>query len=78
MTFKELRHLLIWGPQTIRWNKSGIVELAQLQRNGAIVITNVISRKSYHIPKRYNELNITIVPPHEMVALGDLLPKNMR
>lgn len=61
--------------QIIQWLNSGIIEVAELQPNGAIVIKNLTTEKKYSIPRNYVDLNIRIVNPNEMVSLGAFLPK---
>jgi hypothetical protein len=79
MTFKELRRFLANnGSSGIRWNKSGIVELAVLELNGAVRVINIISQKSYILPKMYKEVDISIVLPHELVSVTSLAPREMR
>ena len=81
MTYKQLREKLVkMGKKGfVRWTNSQIVEFAQVTDTGAVKITNVISRKSYFIPRKMNELNITILKTEVgFIKMGDLLPKSMR
>lgn len=79
MTFKKLRREISGrGPVPIVWNKSGIVELAEVTNSGGISITNVITKKSYRIPPHYKNLDLTVLDRNQLVTLGSLLPKEMR
>lgn len=81
MTYKQLREKLTSNGKKafVRWNKSGIVEFARVTDTGSVQITNVISKKSYHIPRKMNELDITVLDPNAgFIKMGDLLPKSMR
>jgi hypothetical protein len=79
MTFRKLRRELTKeNPKVIRWIASGIVELARLEPNGAVSISNSISGKQYFLPKKMTEFNIEFIPKDALVALGDLIPKSMR
>lgn len=79
MTFKQLRNKIANnGPQAIRWLNSSIIELATIEPNGAVRITNAISKKSYILPTHYVDLKIEIIQMNEVITLGDLMPKSMR
>jgi len=81
MTFKELRRKIQERPDkalVIRWRKSGIVEIATLTPSGAINITNAISKKTFKMSLKYQNVDIEIVPAIGYVTLGELLPKSMR
>lgn len=74
MTFTQLRKYLHHHPGFIRWTNSGIVEYAEVEENGAIRVTNVISKKSYILPKRTDKLHVEIYK-ESVIALGSLMPK---
>lgn len=79
MTFRQLRNQLVGrGYTVIRWNNSGIVEAAHVTETGAVVITNMITRRTFKIPHRYADIDVTVLGGDELVALGDLFPKGMR
>ena len=78
MTRNELKELLKSGKKVVRWVKSGVVEVAFLTGTNNIIIQNAITKKAYCLPKRYNEVNIEIVPMDSHIALGSLLPKELR
>ena len=80
LTYKYLRNYTHnhGGKQIIEWTKSKIVEIATVEKNGAIRITNVVSGKSYTLPRKYQELEIRLVKKDELVSLGQLLPKSLR
>ena len=76
MTFKELRGAVKHGPRIVRWNRSGIVEVASLMPNGAVKITNVATQCGYILP-RHPEYDLSLFS-QPYVRLGDLLPKRPR
>jgi hypothetical protein len=79
MTFRELRRELEKeSPKPIRWMNSGIVELAYLEPNGAVSISNVVSGKQYFLPRRITELNVEFIKEDALIPLGSLIPKSMR
>lgn len=79
MTFKELQKSLAKGPRAIRWTNSRIVEIASLQSNGAVRISNFVSGKSYILPRKHSEWMLNLVPEGTtMVTLGDLMPKERK
>lgn len=79
LTFPQLRKSLYkQGPQIVQWVASSVIEEASLEPNGAVRITNFVTRRSYILPTHYRELSMRIVPKDELVQLGDLLPKSLR
>lgn len=77
MKFKRLRQLAVSQGNKIlvRWEKSKIVELVTVEYNGALRVTNLISKHSWIIPYNYdNDLKLEIVK-EDYVSLGSLLPK---
>lgn len=74
MTFKALRKALHHATP-IRWTRSGIVERAAKEPNGAVRITNFITGRSYVLPHSYAEVNVEVIGYSETVRLGSLLPK---
>lgn len=77
MTREQLKQILKDGRKVIRWVKSGVVEVAFMNRQNEVMVQNVLTGYKYNIPKRYNELNIEIVTDSH-ITLGSLVPKNMR
>lgn len=77
MTFKALRRYLHDnGASMVRWTRSGTVEMANIEANGAVRITNAVTKKSYILPKRDDHHLEIFTSSH--VRLGDQLPKGMR
>jgi len=78
MTYIEIRKALVKeNPKPIRWDNSGIVELATLEPNGAISIFNAISGKRYIMPRR-DEIKFSFIDKESFIALGDLFPKYLK
>jgi hypothetical protein len=76
MTFKQLRNALIKdGPFYIKWNRSGIIEYAEAEANGAVRVTNLISGRSFILPRKYAQFDITIVDWASFIRMGSLLEK---
>lgn len=75
MTFKQLRNkLLKKSPQLIRWNKSGIIEMAEITETYSVHITNLVSKHHYTLPLVMKDLDVEMVTD-EMIKIGDLVPK---
>lgn len=78
MTFSKLRRELTDAgrPLAVKWTQSDIVEVASLESNGAVRITNVITKNSYILPRRV-EVHVEILTDG-LVSLGQLFPKSMK
>lgn len=76
MTFRQLRNYLHnHGPQGVLWLESNIVERAEVTENGAVRITNLFSKQSYILPRKYTELKLRILDKKDWIFLGQFTTK---
>jgi len=78
MTFNQLKESLKNGPRAVQWTKSQIVEIASLEKNGAVRITNIISDKSYILPRKNSEWILNLIPEGDWIKIGNLSPRDKK
>ena len=77
MKIFEIRRALLTGPKPIEWDRSKIVEMAELTPTGGVKVMNIVTKKVYQLPKR-SEHYFRVLPMDGMIEMGRLLPKGLR